>query len=605
MITVKLQGGLGNQLFQYALGRALSKQLRTDLFLDTSFYKNKADRSYMLGSFRVKATEKSINTETKNVHIVREKTENFDPAILESGEDSFLNGFWQSEKYFKNIATDLRDEIALKNPLPDSAQEITKKMAATESVFVHVRRGDYTTSKHQRIYAQCTEGYYRKALKTIKTSVKKQNLHVFVFSDDIEWVKNNIAFEDPVNFMERGRFTDAEELVLMSMCKHSVTANSTYSWWAAWLNANPNKIVVTPRKWFIGGTRNEKDLIPESWIRLDVPRVSIVMPVYNASMSLHEAIESMLAQTFTDFEFLIIDDGSTDDSASIINSYKDPRIRVLSNGKNEGLVYSLNRGIDEAFGEYIARMDSDDISLPQRLEEQVAFMDSRPEIGVSGTWIQTIDEHGKNLKYTNKYLTEPEDIRAGMLFNTPFAHPSVMIRTSVLRKTGLRYDMEDRFYYEDYSLWLKLAQVTKFANLPKALLKYRIHKKSSSRSNATENKAGADALRASQVRTLGLEPSVKQITLHNSLRPENPSTTMEFLTEEESWLIKLMNANVQSGIYQKKSLEKVLYKRWRTLAGLNATRNSGVWKKFKISPLFVFGGAKRHIDSLKIFLKCL
>jgi len=200
--------------------------------------------------------------------------------------------------------------------------------------------------------------------------------------------------------------------------------------------------------------------------------VSVVMPVYNAEKFLREAIDSILAQTFSDFEFIIINDGSTDGTKEIILSYDDPRIVYLENEQNYGICVTLNRGLDEARGKYIARMDSDDISMPERFAKQVEYMDSHSEIGVLGTDIEVFGEGITNYIFTQSYETNM--CSAGLLFNPSFAHPTVFLRTETIRNNNLRYKDEFRGL-EDLKLWWDCAKVAKLANLPIVLLRYRKH----------------------------------------------------------------------------------------------------------------------------------
>lgn len=203
------------------------------------------------------------------------------------------------------------------------------------------------------------------------------------------------------------------------------------------------------------------------------PTVSVVMPAYNAAKYLREAIDSILAQTYTDFEFIIINDGSTDDTRAIIQSYDDPRIVYLENETNSGICVTLNKGLDAARGRYIARMDADDISLPERLAVQVAFMDAHPDIAVCGTDIQVFGEGLKD--YVFQQIHSPEDCVAGLLFNPCLAHPSVIIRRSILEANHLRYNDEFRGL-EDFELWWNISKFSKLNNIAIPLLKYRHHK---------------------------------------------------------------------------------------------------------------------------------
>ena len=199
------------------------------------------------------------------------------------------------------------------------------------------------------------------------------------------------------------------------------------------------------------------------------PKISVVMPTYNAETYLREAIDSILNQTFTDFEFLIIDDNSNDKTREIIKSYKDKRIRLID-GPGKGISAALNVGLKEAKGEYIARMDADDISLPERFEAQVKFMDEHPEVGICGTKIHTLE------KNNNQWFTHiHSNVQLLDLFeDTPFCHPTVMIRKQILDNNNLKYD-ESSLCAEDQLLWYQILKVTNGYNLEKIYLYYRVH----------------------------------------------------------------------------------------------------------------------------------
>lgn len=204
------------------------------------------------------------------------------------------------------------------------------------------------------------------------------------------------------------------------------------------------------------------------------PKITVLMPVYNGDKYLRESIDSILNQTFTNFEFIIIDDGSTDKSPEIIDFYakKDSRIKFLSNLRNFGLIYTLNRGIQEAKTNYIARMDQDDVSLPYRFEKQVQFLNQNPKISVLGTSIILFDE---NLNIIRKLILPSESflIKWSLCFFSPLAHPTVMFRRSMLLEVGT-YNMKFK-HVEDYELWLRSSAKYDFHNLDEALLHYRLH----------------------------------------------------------------------------------------------------------------------------------
>lgn len=195
------------------------------------------------------------------------------------------------------------------------------------------------------------------------------------------------------------------------------------------------------------------------------------MPAFNDGRFIREAIDSILAQTFGDFELLIIDDGSTDDTPAILAAISDPRLRVVRNDENRGLVFTLNLGIEQSRGRYIARMDADDIAEPHRLAAQYAFLEEHAEISIAGSSRTLIDEAGR---YVATAAAVPDDagIRWKCLLGNPFAHPTVMMRRDLLLRHNLRY--RDAYRAEDYDLWPRLLAVTQGANLAEPLVRYRL-----------------------------------------------------------------------------------------------------------------------------------
>lgn len=214
-----------------------------------------------------------------------------------------------------------------------------------------------------------------------------------------------------------------------------------------------------------------------------MPKVSVLMPVYNAENYIEEAIDSILEQTFVDFEFLIFNDASTDKSLDIINKYDDSRIRLFDSPDNKGYVYHLNEGIKQATGEFIARMDNDDISLPTRFEKQVEFLEQNPNVGMCGTWYA--HEGGTYHGHLTKLPTNLEDINLLLLYANAFSHPSVMLRKQVLWDHNLQYKVQ-LMPSEDYALWVTLLDYCDLANIPEVLFKYRIHDNNASKKKKTE-----------------------------------------------------------------------------------------------------------------------
>jgi len=200
-----------------------------------------------------------------------------------------------------------------------------------------------------------------------------------------------------------------------------------------------------------------------------MPKITVLMPVYNCELYIKEAIDSILNQTFTDFEFLIIDDASTDQTVALIKTYTDARIILIVKPINTGLTNSLNQGLKLAKGDFIARMDGDDISLPERFERQIIFLETNPDIVLCGTWFSKI-ESDVVIKVPENHI----DIKLALLKGNCICHPSVMMRKQVLDKLSEAYDVSKE-PAEDFDLWVRLVAIGKLHNLQEVLLKYRVH----------------------------------------------------------------------------------------------------------------------------------
>jgi len=210
------------------------------------------------------------------------------------------------------------------------------------------------------------------------------------------------------------------------------------------------------------------------------PRVSVLMTMFNAGVYLRPAIESLLAQSYTDFELIIVDDGSTDGSATVAEGFADPRIRLIRNASNSGLTKCLNQGLALARGEFVARQDADDLSASDRLEKQTRLLDTHPEIALLGSNAKQIDGNGQFLGHTDLPLDTPA-IRWGNLFFNSFLHSAVMFRTKVVREEFGGYDESFRCSM-DYALWSRVAQRHAVTNLAESLISLRVHPESMTRS---------------------------------------------------------------------------------------------------------------------------
>jgi hypothetical protein len=261
MIIVQTTDGLGNQLFQYAIGRRLSILHKTRLFIDSSHFINFRHRKFSLQNFKTNFEE--ITSYKKlavkyPVSVLKLKAGCFtkiqekERSIVDIGEftsNSFLSGYWQNELYFKNIRQVLLEEIQLKEK-NRTLNQFQKNIDNSNSVSIHIRRGDFLELKNKNIFKLLDIDYYKQAVQIIKSKIS--NPQFYIFSDDIDWTKNNMTFlEHPVYVDRRTGLKDYEELILMSHCKHNIIANSTFSWWAAWLNKSSDKIVIQPKTGFV------------------------------------------------------------------------------------------------------------------------------------------------------------------------------------------------------------------------------------------------------------------------------------------------------------------------------------------------------------------
>ncbi|MFZ2189840.1 MAG: alpha-1,2-fucosyltransferase [Candidatus Magasanikiibacteriota bacterium] len=283
MIIVKLSGGLGNQMFEYAFARALSFKYKQTLFLDKTVYKIKTKntpRKYFLNFFCINSfsfvsrilsgmfvfLDLIYKILFRRTFIIKEKlVYKFDDNLkIKKNGINYLYGYWQSYKYFEDFS-----EIILKDFIPKitwigKLKEMDDKIISSNSISIHVRRGDYVGHQDHEV---CNIEYYQKSINFFQKSCVSPIF--YVFSDGVDWVKDNLKFNDAtVVFVSGNGFNEAEELILMSHCKHNIISNSSFSWWAAWLNKNFDKKVVAPKRWVNSMTPEAvEDLIPKNWIR--------------------------------------------------------------------------------------------------------------------------------------------------------------------------------------------------------------------------------------------------------------------------------------------------------------------------------------------------
>jgi glycosyltransferase involved in cell wall biosynthesis len=287
----------------------------------------------------------------------------------------------------------------------------------------------------------------------------------------------------------------------------------------------------------------------------NTPEISVIMPVYNTEKYLNEAIDSILNQTFVNFEFIIIDDASTDNSLEIIKSYNDKRIIIIENEVNKGYVHGLNLGISMARGKYIARMDSDDISLPSRLSKQYEFLIINPGISLLGTNFEFI-----NSTKTTNIACEHDIIKSKMLLENQFAHPSVMLKLDFLKVNNLNYD-EKMVPSEDYDLWWTIIEFGgKVANISEILLKYRLHETQISEKKREQQILNANKVKEKILKKLLDEDDIyilKKITFENCIKKNfyyNVKINLQKISKENE-LKKIFNDDEINLFIKQKELE--------------------------------------------------
>ena len=269
MIISKLIGGLGNQLFQYAVARHIAELHNTSLRIDLSEFAKYKLHKYSLQHFNIIenfSTYKSLGS----FKVRKEKNFHFDKNFKEIEDNVLLAGYWQTEKYFIEIEDILRNEFTVKSKLTGKDLEISHRIASSNSVSLHIRRSDYVPGTYKnQIFDSLEIDYYLRAINDL--SKKESDLKLFIFSDDPKWVKDNMKFMFPVCYVDHNNAEkNYEDLRLMSLCKHNIIANSSFSWWGAWLNKNYDKYVYAPKQWFNSNVRDldSKDMIPDSWIKI-------------------------------------------------------------------------------------------------------------------------------------------------------------------------------------------------------------------------------------------------------------------------------------------------------------------------------------------------
>lgn len=316
------------------------------------------------------------------------------------------------------------------------------------------------------------------------------------------------------------------------------------------------------------------------------PKVSVFIPVYNREAYVGAAIESVLTQSFRDFELLLIDDGSTDRSVEILRSYDDPRIRVVRNERNLGQPETRNRGLALARGQYVAMLDSDDVARPDRLARQVAFLDRCQDCVEVGGWTRSVDAAGRLLKKTKRQPPASDDVHAQLLFRCSLSHTTIMGRTDVLRRYGYRKSF---VRCQDYDLHVRLARHHAIANIPRILTHVRVHPDQIAvRTPGLGDAKKIEIIRA-QLSALGINGSLDDLEAHlmlSRMRKLQFRPDRGYLDWAEAWLLGLEAANRETRCYSERSLVRATSEKWLQTCWA-ASPNVGwtAWRRFLRSPL--------------------
>lgn len=323
------------------------------------------------------------------------------------------------------------------------------------------------------------------------------------------------------------------------------------------------------------------------------PLISVVMPVYNGEKYLQEAIDSILNQTYDKFEFIILNDGSTDSSEDIILSYSDPRIKYVKNEVNLKIVKTLNKGVALSVGKYIARMDADDISLPERFEKQVKFLESNTDIDVCGSYIQTIGAK----EYKRPYPITPESVQVAMLFYSPLAHPCVMLRKTFFDNQKYNSDYDGA---EDYYLWASNIKKYKFYNISEHLLLYRLHENQVCTVYEKDQLELVNKIRLNLLNEFGVHPTEKEFTVHIKLS----SNRLVDIYDAEKWLYKLYQKNKATNYFDEEALKTFIDNKWWIVINQSSVFGlKAFFYYYKSNQIKFF--PKTCMQSIKLLVKCI
>ncbi len=328
--------------------------------------------------------------------------------------------------------------------------------------------------------------------------------------------------------------------------------------------------------------------------------VSVIMPAYNSEKYISGAVESLLAQTFQDFEIIVVNDCSTDNTVEKVSSFADKRIKILQTPQNIGAAGARNLGLQHAQGQYIAFLDADDYAYPTRLEEQVSFLEKNTAIDLVGTWTEVVDEKGEVINSFCLSLPTHE-LPVKLLFQNCFALSSVMMRNYL---ENISFD--GTFApAEDYELWVRLVGRVNFAILPKILTRYLEHNQGISKVKEDKMRQNVKRIISQQISKLGIEIKEKDYELHQAIAHQSFQISKEFLSGADTWLQKLLKANQKEKVYDAQSFALVLAEYWLKICFAHTYLGWHAIKCFFKSPLRHWLSSKYQIKLLLLSLKNL
>ena len=324
------------------------------------------------------------------------------------------------------------------------------------------------------------------------------------------------------------------------------------------------------------------------------------MVAYNSEKYIGYAIQSILDQAYDNLELIIIEDGSTDKTLQIINSYKDPRINIIENSNNMGIPFSRNRALASSNGKYIAVLDSDDISLDMRIFDQVEFLENNPSFGLIGGLSELIDSSGFNMNIIQGQSLSSEETMVHLLFKNCFTHSTIMFNKELIKSFSFNLDFA---VCEDYELIVKIAQKRKIKNLNKVIIQYRIHNKNITQTNKSFD-SNIKKIILSQFLRMGLSVSDKDYRIHKKLSKKNVHHDNTELIYSLEWLEKLYMANMRKKIYPKEEFYNKISGYW-----FNLINNPFIFNPRLLKPYFqskiLWESNRRTLDHIKFIIKCI